>query len=250
MIFSFTECNAFFFYFVIPCMRNLLTFALLTLVVHATAQKQSQWQLSVQLQPELTVHQNQYWSIVYEKQRITTFNMGIASALQYNLTNRLFVDIGLGYISRKLNTSVILVQSTLPEPHFSATKELNITRFLSYNTIQIPVNIGYKIINNNNFSSSIMAGMSANYLLSAKYKVGNPQYDATYAKGYWQGLSVNAGIGTDIRLSKKISLTNSFTWSFIYAVRKDHFLKHTAVEGGKGLPHDYLKWSVGIKKAL
>jgi Outer membrane protein beta-barrel domain len=231
-------------------MRHLLTFALLTLVVHATGQKQSKWQISVQLQPELTVHQNQYWSIVYEKHRITTFNMGIASALQYNLTNRLFVDIGLGYITRKLNTSAILLQSTLPEPHFSATKELNVTRFLSYNTIQIPVNIGYKFIDNKNFCSFIVTGMSFNYLLSAKYKVGNPQYDATYAKGYWQGLSLNAGIGTDIRLSKKISLSNSFTWSFIHSVRKDHFLKHSAVEGGKGLPHDYLRWSVGIKKEL
>jgi Outer membrane protein beta-barrel domain len=231
-------------------MRHLLTFALLTLVVHATGQKQSKWQISVQLQPELTVHQNQYWSIVYEKHRITTFNMGIASALQYNLTNRLFVDIGLGYIARKLNTSAILLQSTLPEPHFSATKELNVTRFLSYNTIQIPVNIGYKFIDNKNFCSFIVTGMSFNYLLSAKYKVGNPQYDATYAKRYWQGLSLNAGIGTDIRLSKKISLSNSFTWSFIHSVRKDHFLKHSAVEGGKGLPHDYLRWSVGIKKEL
>ena len=231
-------------------MRQLLTLALLTLVVQATGQKQNKWAITVQLQPELTIHQNQYSSIVNEKHRMATFNMGISSAVQYNLTNRLFFNFGVGYIARKLNTSAILVQSTLPAPHFSATKELNHTYFLSYKTLQIPVNIGYKVINNKKFKSFLLAGMSANYLLAAKYKVGNAQYDATYAKGYWQGISLNAGIGTDLRLTENISLTNSLTWSFVNSVRKDHFLKLKADEGGIALPHEYLRLSIGIKKAF
>ena len=92
--------------------------------------------------------------------------------------------------------------------------------------------------------------MSANYLLKAKYKVGNPQYDDTYNKGYWQGLSFNGGIGSDLRLSKNTFLTNSITYSFINSVQKDKFLVLKSDEGAIALPHNYLRLSIGIKTAL
>ena len=171
-----------------------MTLTLLTFALQAIGQKKSKLQLSFQLQPELTFHQNQYSSISTPKHAKSTFNLGFASTVQYNLTDKMFFDMGFGYISRRLNTSAILDQATLPPPHYSATKELNHTDYLSYTTLQIPVNFGYVIVDNKKLKSFLLLGMSANYLLKAKYKVGNPQYDDTYNKGYLQGLSFNGGI--------------------------------------------------------
>ena len=231
-------------------MKKILTLSLLTFALQAIGQKKSKLQLSFQLQPELTFHQNQYSSISAATHTKLTFNIGVSSTIQYNLTNRIFFDIGFGYISRRLNTSAILDQATLPPPHYSATKELNHTDYLSYKTLQIPVNFGYVFIDNKKFKSFLLLGMSANYLVKAKYKVGNPQYDDTYKKGYWQGLSFNGGIGTDLRLTKNMTLTNSITYSFINSVQKDKFLVLKRDEGGIALPHNYLTLSIGIKTSL
>ncbi len=231
-------------------MKKILTLTLLTFALQAIGQKKSKLQLSFQLQPELTFHQNQYSSISTPKHSKSTFNLGFASTVQYTLTDKMFLDMGFGYISRRLNTSAILDQATLPPPHYSATKELNHTDYLSYTTLQIPVNFGYVIVDNKKFKSFVLLGMSANYLLKAKYKVGNPQYDDTYNKGYWQGLSFNGGIGSDLRLSKNTSLTNSITYSFINSVQKDKFLILKSDEGAIALPHNYLRLSIGIKTAL
>jgi hypothetical protein len=231
-------------------MKKILTITLLTFALQAIGQKKSKLQLSFQLQPELTFHQNQYSSISTAKHTKSTFNFGVSSAVQYNLTNRIFFDIGIGYIERRLNTSAILDQATLPQPHYSASKELNYTDYLSYKTLQIPVNFGYVLIEKNRFKSFILLGISSNYLLKAKYKVGNPQYDDSYKKGYWQGLSFNGGIGTDLRLTKNTTLTNSITYSFINSVQKDKFLVLKRDEGGIALSHNYLRLSIGIKTAL
>lgn len=231
-------------------MKNILTLTLLTFALQAIGQKKSKLQLSFQLQPELTFHQNQYSSISTATHTKSTFNLGVSSIVQYNLTNRIFFDIGFGYISRRLNTSAILDQATLPPPHYSATKELNHTDYLSYKTLQIPVNFGYVLIDYKKFKSFLLLGMSANYLLKAKYEVGNPQYDDTYKKGYWQGFSFNGGIGTDLRLTKKTTLTNSITYSFINSVQKDKFLVRKRDEGAIALSHNYLRLSIGIKTSL
>ena len=87
--------------------------------------------------------------------------------------------------------------------------------------------------------SFLLLGTSANYILKAKYKVGKPQNDDTYKRGYWQGLSFNGGFGSDFRLSKKITLTNSITYSFINSVQKDKFLVIKRDEGAIALPHNY-----------
>ncbi len=231
-------------------MKKILTLVLLTFALQAIGQKKSKLQLSFQLQPELTFYQNQYSSISTNAHTKSSFNIGVSSAVQYNLTNRIFFDIGVGYISRRLNTSAVLDQATLPPPHYSASKELNHTDYLSYKTLQIPVNVGYVLIDNKKFKSFLLLGMSANYLLKAKYKVGNPQYDDTYKKGYWQGLSFNGGVGSDLRLTKNITLTNSITYSFINSVQKDKFLVLKRDEGPIALTHNYLRLSIGIKTTL
>jgi hypothetical protein len=230
-------------------MRSILIIVLLISFIPTFGQEKQKFQISFQLQPELTFHQNQYsyrWRDRYTK---ATFNVGVASELQYKLTNIFFLSVGLGYISRRLNATVFLDQATLPPPHYSSTKELNSTEHLSYRTLQIPANIGFNFIDNKKVKSFVLAGISANYLLNAYYKVGNPRYDGTYKKGYWQGIGVIGGFGADIQLTKKLMLTNTLSYSFVNSVRPDKFL-FSQDEKEIPLPHKYLQLSTGIKFPL
>ena len=230
-------------------MRIILLTLLAVAFIPSYGQEKQTFQLSFQLQPELTLHQNQYsyrWRDKYTK---TTFNVGFASELQYNVTNRLFLNFGLGFISRTLNTTVFFDQGKLPAPHYSETKELNTTKYVSYRTLQVPINVGYSLIENNKFRAFFIGGISANYLLNAYYTVGSDQYDATYKKGYWQGIAVNGGIGADIQLTKKLLLTNVFSYSFINPVHSDKFL-FSQDDKEIPLPHKYLRLSIGIKFPL
>jgi hypothetical protein len=230
-------------------MRTFLLTMLAFSFIPSYGQKKQNFQLSFELQPELTLHQNQYsyrWRDKYTK---ATFNVGFASELQYNVTSRLFVIAGLGFISRRLNTAVFLDQAKLPPPHFSDTKELNTTKYLSYRTIQVPINMGYGFIENNKFKAFLIGGISANYLLNAYYTVGSAKYDATYKKGYWQGIGINGGIGADIQLTKMLVFTNTLSYSFFNPVRSDKFL-FSQGEKEIPLPHKYLQLSTGIKFPL
>ena len=230
-------------------MRHFLITLVIVSFIPSFGQEKQKFQMSFQLQPELTFHQNQYsyrWRDKYTK---ATFNVGIASEVQYNLTSRFFVSVGLGYISRRLNTTVFLDQATLPPPHYSATKELNNTNYLTYKTLQVPANIGFYFIDNKRLKSFLLAGISSNYLLNAYYHVGNPQYDATYKKGYWQGASLNGGIGADIHLAKNLFLTNSISYSFTNPIHSDRFL-FSQDDKAIALPHKYLRVSTGIKMPL
>lgn len=230
-------------------MRHFVIALFIVSAVPSFGQEKHRFQVSFQLQPELTFHQNQYsyrWRDKYTK---ATFNVGIASEVQYNLTNRIFVNVGLGYISRRLNTTVFLDQATLPPPHYSETRELNNTYFLAYRTLQIPANIGYTFLDNKKFKSFLIAGISANYLLNAYYKVGNPQYDATYKKGYWQGVSFNGGVGADIHLTKNLFLTNTVSYSFTNPIQSDKFL-FSQDDKAIAVPHKFIRVSTGIKIPL
>ena len=231
-------------------MKKILTLLLITTTLHSFGQKKDKFKISFLLQPELTIHQNQYSSIVSDKYKKATFNLGISSAIQYSLTNRLFVDLGFGYIERKLNTSAVFNQASLPFPHTSLSKELNHTKSVTYKTFQIPINIGYTITENTKFKSFMLLGVTTNYLLTTKYNIGSTRYEYTYKKGYLQGFSLNCGFGTDFKLTKNTSLTNSFTYSIINTSRKDDFLILKSDEGAISLPHNYLRLSVGIKTKL
>jgi opacity protein-like surface antigen len=230
-------------------MRNILLTLLVISFIPSFAQQKQNFQLSIQLQPELTLHQNQYSYRSLDKYTKHTFNVGIASELQYNFTDRLFLNFGLGYISRRLNTTVFLDQEKLPPPHYSETQELNNTKYILYRTLQVPVNLGYSFIVNNKFKAFVVGGISANYLLNAYYKVGNTQYDDTYKKGYWQGVGVNAGLGADFHLTKNLLFTNIISYSFVNPVHSDKFL-FSQNENEISLPHKYLRISAGVKLPL
>jgi hypothetical protein len=229
-------------------MKKIITTILASYNLIAFGQQNNNLKVSLQLQPELTIHQNQYSNMVLDKYNVGTFNLGISSSVQYDVTKKIFIDFGVGYIQRKLNTSATFVQSALPAPYTSFSKELVHTQSLTYNTLQIPINIGYVFLDKNKLKSYLLVGGSANYLLGTYYDVGT--YTRTYKKGYLQGASVNVGLGYDYKINKNVSFTNSLSYSIFNSTRKDDFLEFRRSEGPIALPHNYLRLSFGIKAKL
>jgi hypothetical protein len=212
-------------------------------------QNKDKFSFAFQLQPEMTFHKNNYayrWRDTYTK---TTFNIGIEGTIQYYLTNRLFTESGIGYISRSLNTTVFLNQGVLPPPRQSETKELVNTRYVSFRTLQFPLTIGYNAIARQNFNLFINTGVTGNFLLNTYYNVGYKRYQGSYKKNYWQGYSVNLGLGTDYKISYKISMTSRISYSIVNTMKDDEYL-FSQDEYVIALPHKYLRLSVGLRLPL
>lgn len=224
-------------------MKQPLIAILLFSSVISFGQKSEKWQFSFQLQPELTFHKNQYsfrWKERFTKQ---TFNVGLAALIQYNLTDRIFIEGGLAFISRKLTTNAFIDQSLLPPPYLDSTKILYIIKSIGLRTLQFPLGAGVTILRTAKAKIFVKGTYIANFLLSAKYKVNN--YPG-FRKNYWQGHSLNAGIGTDYQLNNKMALTGSLAYSLINTVAKDPYL-FSQDERPIALPHTYLQLSTGIK---
>jgi hypothetical protein len=227
-------------------MRQIITSILLFLSILTFGQKHDKFSLLLQVQPELTFHKNDYAFRWPEKKNVATFNAGINVSLQYKLTNKFFLDIGLGYISRRLNTTVFVDQSLLPPPYYDSTKILYTTNSVSFNTVQIPIGIGYSFINTDKVDFFARGIYVPNFLLATKYEVNN--YPA-FKKNIWQGYSINLGVGFDYTLSKKIQLTNSLTYSIVNTVARDNYT-FSQDEKEIALTHKYLQLSVGVKVKL
>lgn len=231
-------------------MRYVLTTILLLYSVLTFGQKNDKFSFAFQLQPELTYHKNNYayrWKDTYTK---STFNIGIEATLQYYLTKRLFAETGLGYISRKLNTTVFLNQNVLPPPRQSGTQELVNTKSVSFRTLQLPLNFGYNFIQRPKINLFLNAGLTGNFLMNTYYGLGGfKQYEGSYKKNYWQGYSVKLGIGTDYKISKKIGTTSRISYSLINTMKDDKYL-FSQDEYVIPLPHKYLRLSVGLRMAL
>jgi Outer membrane protein beta-barrel domain len=230
-------------------MKKLLFAFLMLSVYAANAQLNAKISLGIQLQPEITFHKNQ---LTFEDKGTylkATYNTGIATSLQYKVSKNIFVDFGVSFISRNFKANLVFDQSKLPAPYTSLSKELNYTKMYAYNLFQFPINIGYSFVNKKALKVAALVGISPNFLHSAAYKAGGGQYDRTYKKGYWQGVSYNIGVAADIPLTKKIIFTNAIQYSFKNTLRKDEFL------GGFGdesyvLPYNYLRYNVGVKIPL
>ncbi|MEJ7823533.1 MAG: hypothetical protein WKF85_14505 [Chitinophagaceae bacterium] len=69
-------------------MKKIILFGLLTLSV-ATYGQTSKWQIAFQLQPEITFHKDSY-RLGEKNSNETTFNLGVASSVQYNINNNFF----------------------------------------------------------------------------------------------------------------------------------------------------------------
>lgn len=224
-------------------MRHTLTLVLLFLSIATFGQKKDKFSLLLQIQPEMTFHKNDYafrWS---EKKNVSTFNVGLNASLEYQLTERFFIDLGMGYVSRKLNTKVFLDQSLLPPPYYDSTQPLYTTKSVSFRTLQIPFGIRYNFIKTQKGNWFIKGIYVPNFILATKYEVNN--YPA-FKKDTWQGYSINLGLGFDYNLTKKIQLTNSITYSIANTVAKDTYT-FSQDEREIALTHNYLQLSAGVK---
>jgi|SRR5688572_14367224 len=231
-------------------MRHFLTAILLLSTALSIGQKNNKSSIAFQIQPELTYHKNNYayrWKDTYTK---STFNIGIEATIQYYLTKRLFAETGLGYISRKLNTTVFLNQHALPPPRQSMTQELVNTKSVSFRTLQFPLNFGYNFIAKQNINLFLNAGLTGNFLVNTYYGLGGfQQYEGSYKKNYWQGYSVNLGLGTDYKISEKLKATSRIFYSIINTMKDDKYL-FSQDDYVIPLPHKYLRLSVGLRMEL
>lgn len=227
-------------------MQHIITSLLLFLSIVSFGQKKDKFSLLLQIQPELTFHKNDYAFIWSEKKNVSNFNIGLNASLQYKLTERIFIEFGVGYISRKLNTKVFLDQSLLPPPYYDSIKPLYITKSVAFRTLQIPFGIGYNFIQTQKTNLFIKGIYVPNFILATKYEVNN--YPA-FKKNTWQGNSINLGLGFDYSLSKKIQLTNSLTYSIANTVARDTYT-FSQDEREIALTHNYLQLSAGVKVKL
>ena len=224
-------------------MRQIFFAILLLFSVSSSGQKRDKWQLSFLIQPELTFHKNQYsfrWKERFTKQ---TFNVGLASSVQYNLNERIFIEGGLAFISRKLTTNAFVDQSLLPPPYYDSTNILYVTRSVALRTLQLPLSIGATVVKTTKAKIFVKGTYTPNFLLNAKYEVNN--YPA-FKKNYWQGYSLNGAVGADYRLNNKMSLTGCLGYSLTNTVNKDPYV-FSQDERTIALPHSYLQLSTGIK---
>ncbi len=228
-------------------MRRILLLILLTLSLSTYGQSKK-WELSFQIEPEITLHKDSYawWK---ENSNMTTFNFGVASIAQYHFNNNFFANAGLGFISRTLQTANFLNQAALPPPKQSFTQELVTTELVSYRVLSFPVSIGYNFLRKEKFNSFVTTGLAGNYLLNTFYKSNSSRYDGAYKKNYWQGYSLSIGIGIDYRINKKLFATSTFSYAIVNKVKQDEYIQN---KNGTGLElkHNFLSLHIGVKFSL
>ncbi len=210
----------------------------------------NQFSLALQVQPAIIFHKNNYAYRAKETYSTSTPCIGIETTLKYDLNKKISFETGVGYMSKRLETVAFLNQNVLPPPQQSGTLELVITKSVSYRTLSIPVNLLYQIVAKNKVNTTLITGITANYLLNCFYEVQNyKQYQGTYKKNTWQGLSLNAGIGCDYQFASKTCLTTKVLYSFINKVKRDEYL-FSQDEYVISLPHTYLQFSLGVRVIL
>lgn len=228
-------------------MRYSLTLILLFVSILSFGQKKNKFSLVVQLQPELTFDKRDYTVHPTERRTGSTFNIGFNTSLQYNLSDQLFMDAGLGFISRQLNTKVFIDQTLLPPPYTDSTQILISPKSISFRTLQIPIGIGYSFIKSAKTNFFVRSTYVQNFLLNTKY--GTNRY-ASFKKNYWQGHSINLGFGFDYGVNRKIQLTNSITYSLLNTMREDDYTHGFQNERRITFTHKYLQLSTGVKIKL
>jgi hypothetical protein len=218
-------------------MKLLLILAILLIPALLNAQKRDKLYIGFQVQPELTFYKSQYPFVSPTTYSKSSFNIGFNINGQYQITDRLFATLGLGFISRKLNTSVNVDQSRLPVPYYDSGGPAYFTKTLSFRLLQIPLGFGYDFFKTkkaNLFASIVFV---PDFLLNEKYNTNNYP---VFQKNYWQGISLNPTIGVDYNLSQKIKLTGALAYSVFNTVKPEEFsnrepeLKHTYLQLGLG----------------
>jgi hypothetical protein len=231
-------------YYIILCqhlMKPILTTVLLLAANSIFAQSNSGFTYAFQVCPELSFHKNEYpFNKPYSK---STFNIGLEATIRYNLSEKIFTETGMGYISRKLNVVVVFNQAVIPPPRQSFTMELAHAKSVSLRMLEFPLNIGYSIIERKKVNIHLISGITAHYLINTYYKTGNNNYEGEYTKGYWQGVSVNLGGGVDYAVYKKISITGRLAYSIINTAKIDPYV----YPRDEPLSHKYLSLAMGVR---
>lgn len=227
-------------------MRHLIISTLLLVSLSALAQKNDKFSLVLQVQPELSFHKNDYAFRWKEKKTLSSFNIGLNALLQYKSSQKISLEFGAGFISRKLNTMVFVDQSLLPAPYFDSTKILYTTKSVSFRTVQFPLGLTYSLIKTKTATIFLRGTYIPNFLLNTKYEVNN--YPG-FRKNIWQGHSINLGLGFYYSINEKIEFTNSLLYSFVNTVAKDDY-SFSQDERRIALTYSYLQLSTGVKVKL
>jgi hypothetical protein len=224
-------------------MKLFFIFALSLVPILVNAQKKDKFYIAFQAQPELTFYKSSYIAVYPPAHGRSSFNIGFNIYGQYQLTDHLFTTLGLGFISRKLNTNIDVNQGLLPKPYTDSAAYYQSTKTVSYRILQIPIGFGYEFLKSKKayiYGSIILV---PNFLLNTKYNTFK-NYPA-FRKNYWQGFSLNSSIGIDHALSGKIKLTCAIAYSLVNTVKKEEYSnKHPK------LTHHYLQLSAGLKLKL
>jgi len=235
-------------------MKLFLILALSAFPVLTNAQKKDKLYIGLQVQPELTFYKSQYPFVSPTTYSKSSFNIGFNLYGQYQLTDRLYTTLGVGFISRKLNTSIGIDESTLPAPYTDpyGTGLYQRTKEVSYRLLQIPVGFGYNFLKTKKTNVFGSLAFIPNFLFNTKYGAsieypspgaGDP-YPA-FRKNSWQGVSLNPTVGIDYVLSGKIKLTGALAYSIVNTVRKEEYGSNQPK-----LKHSYLQLSLGAKYKL
>ena len=225
-------------------MKLFIIFALSAFPFLANAQKKDKLYIGLQVEPELTFYKSGYNPNTYPPNYSkSSFNIGFNLYGQYQITDNLFATLGLGFISRKLNTTVYLDKSRLPAPYTDSTGPAIFPNRVSYRILQIPISFGYYFLKTKKIYCFAGLAFVPNFLLNTKYGDGIP-YPA-FRKNYWQGFSLNPNVGLDYNLSPKIKLTGAIAFSLINTVRKEEY-EYREPE----LKHRYLQLGLGVKLKL
>lgn len=224
-------------------MKRLLIFALSAFPVLANAQKKDKLYIGLLVQPELTFYKSSQIAVYPPAYSKSSFNLGFNIYGQYQITNHFSASLGLGFISRKLNTEMDVDQQLLPDPYYDMAAYLYISKTLSQRILQIPVGLGYNFIKTKKADVFASLTFIPNYLLNTEYANKN-KYPAL-KKNSWLGFSLNPTVGLDYSLSRKIKLTSSLAYSVVNTVREEAYSrKHPKIK------HTYLQLGLGAKLKL
>lgn len=205
-------------------------------------QKQDKLFYTFHLQPEKTYYYDSYDLLNRDPKPVSTFNAGMGVGVHYELSNKLFLETGLDYISRKLITKVIFDQHSLPPNRRWYTDELIITKSIELRMLYIPLNFGCRITINEKLNLYLNAGVTGNLLLNTDYFSG-------YRPAFWKldlnGYTLNLGIGSYYKISKNCIINGMITYSVINSVKEDRYLDGDS-HHDIALTHEFLKLTLGV----
>lgn len=223
-------------------MKLFLLLSLSLLPFLTSAQKEDKLYIGLQLQPELTFYKSQYPFVSPTTHAKSSFNIGFNINGQYQITGRLFASLGLGFISRKLNTRINVDQTRLPVPYYDSAGPAYFTKTLSFRLLQMPLGFGYNFYKTKKINLFASLVFVPNFLLNEKYNTNNYP---VFKKNYWQGFSLNPALGLDYALSQKIKLTGAIAYSLVNTVRKEEYSNRTPQ-----INHQFLQLGLGVKIKL